>query len=100
MSETGLDGAWPSISRLAIYAGVSERQVIRALAVLEESGELILNRHDGQSYGGHKTNRYWINIPCPGECQGGVHHRNFDPKVPMFEVVDNFKTRDIQGQIR
>ena len=99
MSETGLDGAWPSISRVALYAGVSERQVIRALAMLEESGELILDRHKGESYGGHRTNRYWINVPCPGECDGSVHHKSFDPKAPKFEVVDNFKTRDIQGQI-
>jgi hypothetical protein len=100
MSETGHAGAWPSISRLANYAGVSERQVIRALAVLEESGELDIDRHKGESYGGHRTNRYWINVPCPASCEGGIYHRDFGDNVPKFEVVDNFKTRDIQGQIR
>lgn len=94
--ETG-GGAWPSISRLAMYAGVSERQVIRALAVLEESGELDVDRHNGKSYGGPKTNRYWINIPCPEDCAGDIWHRRFDDYVPKFEVVDNFDTRDIQG---
>ncbi|NBR65496.1 MAG: helix-turn-helix domain-containing protein [Micrococcales bacterium] len=100
MSETGHAGAWPSIKRLAVYSGVSERQVIRALAALEESGELDVDRHKGESYGGHRTNRYWINIPCPSDCEGGMYHRNFGDNVPMFEVVDNFDTRDIQGQIR
>lgn len=94
--ETG-GGAYPSISRLANYAGVSERQVIRALAVLEESGELDVDRHNGRSYGGPKTNRYWINIPCPEDCAGDIWHRRFDDYVPKFEVVDNFDTRDIQG---
>lgn len=94
--ETG-GGAWPSISRLAVYSGVSERQVIRALAVLEESGELDIDRHSGKSYGGQKTNRYWINVPCPEDCAGDIWHRPFDDYVPKFEVVDNFDTRDIQG---
>ena len=94
--DTG-GGAYPSISRLANYAGVSERQVIRALAVLEESGELDVDRHNGKRYGGPKTNRYWINIPCPEDCAGDIWHRRFDDYVPKFEVVDNFDTRDIQG---
>jgi hypothetical protein len=97
--ETG-GGAWPSIPRLAMYAGVSERQTIRALALLEESGELDIDRHNGRSYGGQKTNRYWINIPCPDDCAGGPWHRSFDDYVPKFEVVDNFDTRDIQGSKR
>ena len=100
MSETGDAGAWPSISRLATYAGVSERQVIRALAALQESGELDVDRHKGESYGGHRTNRYWIILPCPSECDGTIYHRDFGDNVPKFEVVDNFDTRDIQGQIR
>jgi hypothetical protein len=89
--ETGNGGAWPSIPRLATYAGVSERQVIRALAVLEESGEVDIDRHKGKSYGGHRTNRYWINVPCPSDCEGGLYHRNFGDNVPKFEVVDNFQ---------
>jgi hypothetical protein len=93
-------GAWPSIDRLAVYAGVSTRQVIRALATLIESGELDVDRHSGKSYGGNRTNRYWVNVPCPGDCAGGTWHRPFDDYVPRFEVVDNFDTRDIQGSIR
>jgi hypothetical protein len=94
--ETG-GGAYPSISRLAMYAGVSERQVIRAIAVLEESGELDVDRHNGKSYGGPKTNRYWVNVPCPEDCAGDIWHRPFDDYVPKIEVVDNFDTRDMQG---
>ena len=97
MSETWDEGAWPSISRLATYSGVSERQVIRALAVLEESGELLVDRHSGKSYGGNKTNRYWVEVPCPDDCAADIWHRRFDDYVPKFEVVDNFDTRDIQG---
>ena len=97
--ETG-GGAYPSIARLAMYAGVSERQTIRALAVLEESGELDVDRHNGKSYGGPKTNRYWVNVPCPEDCAGDIWHRPFDSFVPKFEVVDNFDTRDIQGSNR
>lgn len=91
------EGAYPSVTRLAMYAGVSVRQTIRALAVLEESGELDVDRHSGKSYGGPKTNRYWINVPCPSDCDGSTWHRPLDEIVPKFRVVDNSDTRDIQG---
>jgi hypothetical protein len=100
MSETWDEGAWPSVERLADYAGVSTRQVIRALATLEESGELIVDRHNGKSYGGPKTNRYWVEVPCPDDCDLSLWHRPMSDNVPKFEVVDNFDTRDIQGSNR
>lgn len=96
-AETGDEGAWPSIDRLALYAGVSNRQVIRAIAALEVMGELDVDRHNGKSYGGPKTNRYWINVPCDDNCDGSIWHRALDEYVPKFVVVDNFDTRDIQG---
>jgi hypothetical protein len=100
MSETHNEGAWPSIERLAEYAGVSTRQVIRALAVLEDSGELQVDRHNGKSYGGPKTNRYWVEVPCPDDCDRSIYHRSVAEDIPKFEVVDNFDTRDIQGSNR
>jgi hypothetical protein len=100
MSETWGEGAWPSVERLAVYAGVSTRQVIRALAVLEESGELQVDRHNGKSYGGPKTNRYWIEIPCTEDCDRSIYHRPMGEIVPKFEAVDNSDTRDMQGSNR
>lgn len=97
MSETHDEGAWPSVERLAGYAGVSTRQVIRALAVLEDSGELQVDRHSGKSYGGPKTNRYWVNVECESDCDRTSWHRSLTEIVPKFEVVDNSDTRDIQG---
>ena len=97
MSDTYGEGAWMGMERLALYAGVSTRQVIRAIATLEESGELDVSRHNGKSYGGPKTNRYWINVKCPSDCDTSVWHRALDEMVPKFEVVDNFDTHDIQG---
>jgi hypothetical protein len=100
MSDTWNEGAWPSIERLATYAGVSTRQVIRSIAALEESGELDVDRHNGRSYGGPKTNRYWVTVECDHDCDGSMQHRPLEEIVPMFEVVDNFDTRDIQGSNR
>lgn len=99
MSDTGHAGAWPSIERLADYAKVSTRTVIRSIANLEEMGELDVDRHSGRSYGGQKTNRYWIMVECPNTCDGSIHHNPFDELEPKFRVVDNlvdsFDTRDI-----
>lgn len=96
-SETWGEGAWMGLDRLALHAGCSTRQVIRAIAALEIMGELDVDRHKGKSYGGPKTNRYWINVPCDSDCDGSSWHRSIEEIVPKFEVVDNFNTRDIQG---
>ena len=95
MTETEQAGAWPSIERLAQYANVSERTVMRAIAALEEMGEIDVERHSGRSYGGPRTNRYWIMLQCPESCSGDQWHRPFLDLEPKFEVVDNFATRDI-----
>jgi hypothetical protein len=100
MSDTWNEGAWMSIQRLATYAGVSTRQVMRAITVLEDMGELDVDRHNGKSYGGPKTNRYWTMVNCADDCDGSLWHRPLADIVPMFEVVDNFDTRDMQGTNR
>jgi hypothetical protein len=96
-AETGNSGAWCGMDRLAAYAGVSTRQVIRAIQALELSGELDVDRHNGKSYGGPKTNRYWVMVKCPHDCDQSLWHRSLEEFVPKFEVVDNFDTRDTQG---
>ena len=89
MSETWNEGAWPSLDRLAIYAGVSTRQVMRSIQQLEDLGELDIDRHNGKSYGGPKTNRYWVMLKCSEDCDGSMWHRPLEAIIPMFEVVDN-----------
>lgn len=100
MSETWSEGAWPSIERLAEYANVSPRTVIRSLAKLEEMNELDVDRHNGRSYGGPKTNRYWVLVECPETCQGDSWHRPFSELEQQIKAVDNSDTRDILDAIR
>jgi hypothetical protein len=97
MSDTWGEGAWCGMERLAAYAGVSTRQVMRSIQALELSGELDVDRHNGKSYGGPKTNRYWVMLDCPHDCDKSAWHRSIDEIVPKFRAVDNFDTRDIQG---
>ncbi len=97
MSETDNDGAWMGMDRLAQYAGCTKRTVIRALEILEESGELHISRRDGKSYGGPKTNRYWVNVECSDDCDGSMWHRQNSNVIDMIMPVDNFATRDKLG---
>jgi len=97
MSETWNEGAWMGMDRLAVYAGVSKRQVVRAIAALEELGELDVDRHNGKSYGGPKTNRYWVMLKCSEDCDGSMWHRPLNQILPMFEVVDNSATQVTSG---
>jgi hypothetical protein len=69
------DGAWPSQAKLASYANCSERYVHDAVAELVQLGELRIAARGGKSSGGNKSNRYWINIKCPDDCDGTTNHR-------------------------
>lgn len=103
MTETEQAGAWPSIERLAAYAKVSTRTVIRSIQHLQELGELDVSRHTGRSYGGNATNRYWILLECPSDCDQSTWHRplsDLEPKFPVDNPVDENATRDILDQIR
>lgn len=68
-------GAWPSIATLAKYAAVSERrvqQIIRELAML---GEIIIEEQGGLGQQQYKTNRYFIMLQCPEDCDGSLQHK-------------------------
>jgi len=86
MSETWNDGAYPSTERLANYAGISTRQVTRCLNELQELGELDIDRHNGRSYGGAKTNRYWTLVDCPSDCDRSLWHRNISDLVSVDKI--------------
>lgn len=90
----GDGGAWPSLETLGRYANVSERQVSRSIKTLEELGELLVDHNRGLNVGRNKTNRYWINVSCPPECDGSMNHRT-DGKTLMTPRVD---TSVIDGQ--
>tara|TARA_R110000822_G_scaffold14484_5_gene50916 strand:+ start:646 stop:1335 length:690 start_codon:yes stop_codon:yes gene_type:complete len=67
-------GAWPAIATLAKYASVSERRVQQIIRGLATMGEIRIDEQGG--FGAHyKTNRYWILIQCPKDCDGSLQHR-------------------------
>lgn len=75
------DGAWPSQVKLASYANCTERYVRKALDELVELGELKFETHGGKSNGGNKSNRYWLTIQCPDDCDGSTNHRIGKPRT-------------------
>jgi biotin operon repressor len=100
MSDTFGEGAFPSIERLARYCNKSERTVMRSIKNLEELGELDVDRHSGRSYGGQRTNRYWVLTSCPMECDKSNYHNSVFEFEPRFKPVDNSDTPaifDIKG---
>ena len=68
-------GAWPSVATLAKYARVSERRVQQIIRDLERSGELVVEDQGGLGQGQYKTNRYFITLQCPSDCDGSINHR-------------------------
>jgi hypothetical protein len=83
------DGAWPSQAKLASYANCSERYVHDAVNELIELGELRVDARGGKSSGGNKSNRYWINIACPDDCDGTTNHRIGKPRSLSHETMNS-----------
>lgn len=72
----GDEGAWCSQETIAKLANVSVRQVRRYLKELESLEELQTWVHDGQGYNGlRKTNRYYITLDCPDDCDRSYNHK-------------------------
>jgi hypothetical protein len=69
------EGCYPSQTRLAKLAGCSVRQVQRNLQKLVELNEIEMSQHNGIGYRFDRiTNRYWITLDCPEECDGTLSH--------------------------
>ena len=77
-NHDGDGGAWPSISTLAKYANVTERNVQKSVRKLEALREIKAVVGEG---GTHKTpehnrpNLYHFLLQCPSECDGTSRHK-------------------------
>jgi hypothetical protein len=70
------EGAWCSQKTIGRLANISERQVRRYLKELDDLGELQIWVHEGYSAGGIRpTNRYYITLECPENCDGSFNHK-------------------------
>lgn len=77
-NHDGDGGSWPSMMRLATYAGVDISQVKRALPKLVELGEIeVVGNGGGQvNTPEHmRTNLYVLKLRCPSNCDGTAQHR-------------------------
>lgn len=84
------DGAWPSQATLGKYANVSERAVRAATESLVALGELRVEVAGGYSQTQYKTNRYWLTLRCPDNCDGTIAHRVREEVSDIREeVFDN-----------
>ncbi len=85
-NHDGDGGAWPSIATLAKLANTSERNVQKAIAKLEELGEI---RRYVQAGGDHRVdnhrrpNRYQVLLECPPWCDRTSRHRDRYEPVAM-----------------
>ncbi|MEV8265952.1 helix-turn-helix domain-containing protein [Microbacterium sp. NPDC077057] len=77
-NHDGDGGAWPSVATLAKYAGVTARNVQKAVDRLEQLHEV---RRFVQAGGDHRVaeherpNRYQFLLACPPDCDRTSRHR-------------------------
>jgi hypothetical protein len=77
-NHDGDGGAWPSIDTLAKYAGVTTRNVQKALVQLVELGEIAIFQNNGgdrNTRDDHRPNLYHFLLNCPPECDRTKNHR-------------------------
>ncbi|PDQ34121.1 MAG: hypothetical protein B5766_12880 [Candidatus Lumbricidophila eiseniae] len=77
-NHDGDGGAWPAVATLARYAGVTERNVQKALAALESLGEirrLVSSGGDHSTADHMKPNLYQFLLRCPSNCDRSARHR-------------------------
>lgn len=108
-NHDGDGGSWPSLMRLATYAGVDIRNVRRALPKLVELGEVEVIANGGGMVNTPehaRTHLYRLLVKCPPNCDGTTQHRRLclecDEPLPfaryafdrhakcMPEPVDNY----------
>lgn len=70
-NHQGDSGAWPSIQTLTKYTGSSKRYVQKMILELVELGDLAVDYQDGI----RGTNRYWVTVTCPEDCDRSTAHR-------------------------
>lgn len=77
--DQGDNGAYPSQETIARMANCTVRTVQRSLARLVELGELDTWVHGGRGKSiDRKTNRYWLTVQCPDNCDSSFNHRIID----------------------
>lgn len=74
-NHQGDGGAWPSIATLAKYGKVSERRVQQVIRELEQMGELAIQTMGGVETATGATNRYFVTLSCPADCDGTTNHK-------------------------
>jgi hypothetical protein len=87
-------GAWPAISTLARYAGVTDRRVKQIIRELVDLGEITIEEQGGFSNHQYKTNRYHLLVQCPANCDGSLNHR-----TGVKPVSGRGEIFDIRGEI-
>jgi len=87
-------GAWPAVATLAKYAGITERRVQQIIRELVALGELYVEQQGGWGVHQYKTNRYFIQLTCPADCDGTLQH-----KTGVQSGVSGVKSTDFRGEI-
>lgn len=85
-------GAWPSIATLAKYANIKERRVQQIIRQLADDGEIAIQEQGGYGNSQYKTNRYFILLTCPADCDGTLQH-----KTGVQSATTRGAISDIQG---
>ncbi|MGG7466032.1 helix-turn-helix domain-containing protein [Plantibacter sp. YIM 135347] len=83
-NHDGDGGAWPSMSTLAKYGHVTERNAQKAVADLESLGEVrrIISGGGTRETADHlRPNLYKFLLSCPADCDRSKHHRRRNDAV-------------------
>lgn len=95
-NHDGDGGAWPSVPTLAVYAGVTPRNVQKHVETLIKLGEIHRDINGGgnrQTADHARPNLYHFVLKCPPACDGSKNHKM--PRASRAKPVDKSPERPL-----
>jgi len=95
-------GAWMSQATLARLCNMSERTVRRHIAELRDLFEIDVIPDDGQGHGARVTNRYFIILDCPEECDRSFSHKQTSAEVIKLTTSrrEQYRSKQVAIQVK
>jgi hypothetical protein len=98
----GDNGAWPSQETLARITGLGVRSVRRAIKELRELYELDVVPDNGQGNGARKTNKYFVILECPEDCDGSFNHRKREAEIVSLTAIrrGQYRSKNVPIEVK
>ncbi len=97
----GENGSYPSQETLARLTGLNVRSVRRGIKELKELHEIDVIADNGIGAGARKTNRYYVLVDCPEDCDGSLNHKKRAAKIVSLTAIrrEQYRSKNVAIEV-